>query len=100
MSNKSNRKWGQPVGLITGVMLPVVAVAVFYVWNLDKFGNWDGFMRFVSTRDILPKIMSLSVLPNLAAFFIFLRLNQFNAARGVLLSTIIIGFIMTLVRFT
>ena len=101
MTNKEpKRKWGQLVGLITGVLLPVLAVAVFYVWNLDKFGEWQGFLHFLGTRDVLPKIMSLSVLPNLAAFFIFLRMNQLNAARGVLLSTIIIGFVMVLVRFS
>lgn len=93
---KPLKQW---VGIVTGFLLPVLAIAVFFLWNQEQFGNWQEFKRFLGFADILPKILSLAVVPNLAAFFIYMRFDQLNASRGVLLATILIGFAMVLIRF-
>lgn len=100
MNEQQSKPLSQWIGVVIGVILPVIAIGIFYLWKMDEFGGWEGFRRFISIADILPKIISLSVIPNLAAFFVFMRINQLNAARGVLLATIVIGFIMVLIRFT
>lgn len=88
----------QGFGALLGLLLPFLGIVVFYLWNTHRFETLDEFFAFLSIADVLPKVISLSVLPNLLAFFVFTRINYLRSARGVLLSTLIIGFVMLLIR--
>ena len=98
-SNKKSSWNSQLVGAIVGIVLPVIAFVIFYYWNIESFQNFEGFKKFLGYADILPKVISLAVIPNLLGFFGFIKMDLLRAARGVLLSTIIIGFIMVIIRF-
>ena len=52
------------------------------------------FIKFISTPDLLSKVMSLSLLMNLLVFFIFIRLKYDLAARSVLGATLVYGAII------
>jgi hypothetical protein len=95
MRSKVNNVW---LGAILGVLLP--AITVFIAWKI-RFNqhDLDEFFRLLMQQRILSSLLSLCVIPNLLGFFIFIWLNCLYSARGVLLSTFIVGFVIVAVKF-
>ncbi|BDX38987.1 hypothetical protein CYCD_23420 [Tenuifilaceae bacterium CYCD] len=86
------------IGFISGLLLPVLTLFVIY------FSVYSGksFMAFIEISWIqksLSRILSLSMLPNLGLFFIFIWTNKLKSAQGVLGTTIILAFIIIILRF-
>ncbi len=86
-------------GALLGILLPAVALYVFYKIRYDHMllGN---FLRSFHTMGILTHIISLSVIPNLILFFLFMRKNYLKGGRGVLLATFVFAFMVLIIRFT
>lgn len=95
MKLKVNNVW---LGTVLGILLP--AITVFIAWKI-RFNQFelDEFFRVMMQKKILSSLLSLCVIPNLLVFFIFIWLNYLYSARGVLLSTFIIGFIIVGIKF-
>ena len=55
------------------------------------------FQKLVD-RDILTKFLSLSVIPNLLIFYIFIRKDFLKSARGTLAATFIVAFAILLIK--
>ena len=59
-------------------------------------------MSFITNQvnDInLPKIISLSLLGNLALFFLKLKFNKDQQSRGILFSTFLYGVVIVILKF-
>lgn len=85
-------------GLIPGLILPVVTLLGFWL-----FRSGASLMQFLATfqnMGILSKILSLSVLPNLLLFFIFIWTRRNFSARGVIFATLLVAFVMLILKFT
>jgi hypothetical protein len=95
MKSKVNKVW---LGAFLGILLP--AITVLIAWKI-RFGHYEleGFFRFLMQKKVLSPLLSLCVIPNLLVFFIFIWLNYLYSARGVLLSTFVVGFIIVGVKF-
>ena len=73
------------VGLIFNGLGILLCLLIFSMLNTSNIqAMWTGFVQ----SDRLWMLISLGALPNLLAFFEFLRRNQEYEARGVLLATI------------
>ena len=86
------------LGLITGISLPVISFFILYKVRYDNF-SVSGFIDLMSEADILTKVLSLTVLPNLLLFFIFIWTNKLVSARGVLFSTIVYAILIFVLKF-
>jgi hypothetical protein len=86
------------IGAAIGILVPVIALFCYY---LGKYGDTSiaDFLRAYKDQGILTHIISLSVLPDLLVFFLFIRKNLLKAARGVLLATFLFTFVVLLIRF-
>jgi hypothetical protein len=95
MKSKVNNVW---LGTSLGILLPVITV--FIAWKI-RFNHYDldGFFNLLMQKKILSSLLSLCVIPNLLVFFIFIWLNYLYSARGVLLSTFVVGFIIVGAKF-
>ena len=84
-------------GFLVGLISPFVAFSVYVLFflNLDLF---DTFNNVVEANK-LPHIISLSLLINLLIFFMKIKTNRDHAARGVLGSTILYGFLIVILKF-
>lgn len=86
------------IGFISGLLLPVLTLFVIYL----SVYSGKSFMAFIEISWIqksLSRILSLSMLPNLGLFFIFIWTNKLKSAQGVLGTTIILAFIIIILRF-
>lgn len=84
-------------GLIAGVLLPMLAVFVFYRVSMG-YRSFQEFLDLAIRFHAFTKIVSLCVLPNLGLFFVFVWMNLLQAARGVLLATMVVGLGVFIVK--
>lgn len=86
------------LGAILGVGWPVLVMILFYFL---KFANYpvDIFFDRLMELKLFSKFVSICVYPNLLLFFIFIWKNRLYSARGVLLATILLGFLVIILKF-
>ena len=84
-------------GFLVGLISPFVAFSVYVLFFLD-LDLFDTFNKVVEANK-LPHIISLSLLINLLIFFMKIKTNRDHAARGVLGSTILYGFLIVILKF-
>jgi mannose/fructose/N-acetylgalactosamine-specific phosphotransferase system component IID len=86
------------LGIILGILVPAITVFLVYKIRFNQYNLEEFFNTFIQ-RKVLSSLLSLCIIPNLLVFMIFIWLNHLYSARGVLLSTFIIGFIIVGVKF-
>ena len=89
----------QRIGLISGLLVPIIAIFIFYLFNKYRFGSLEIFYKHFVLFHLTSHIVSLSVLPNLAVFYFFIKKNFLSSARGVILATMIYGLIIIVLKF-
>jgi len=85
------------IGLISGLIVPVVFLLIF---NLVKYPEMNPveFLRLFLDLKIMTHLISLCAIPNLILFFIFIGRNNYLSARGVIMATFIIVAIVLILR--
>jgi hypothetical protein len=86
------------IGWLFGLLAPVIGFWIFSAIYFEHQSIMDVFMVF-KDRNVLPHVISLSVIINLVFFFGFLKTNRDAAARGVLGATFIYVFIVIYFKF-
>lgn len=84
-------------GFISGVILPVISLLVFYLYRYSEIPLFE-FLRYVYFREVLSPLLSLSILPNLLLFYIFIRKDFLLSARGVLAATFLFALIVLIIK--
>jgi len=57
-----------------------------------------GFVDIYYYLGVLPKIISLCLLPNLLLFFIFIWTNKLKAGKGVITSMFVYGLVILILK--
>ncbi|WP_423126610.1 hypothetical protein [Gaoshiqia sp. Z1-71] len=84
-------------GFIPGMVLPLVIFMLMFLVN----GNEVSFTEYLSglwKLDMLIKMLSLCVTPNLLVFLYFFRRKWDMAARGVLMATFVYAFAVLITK--
>ncbi len=84
------------LGLILGILVPVVTLLTIM---LIRFPG-ELFIKLGQLQEInmVDSLISVSVLPNLLLFFLFIWKNRNFSARGVIFATLILAFIMLIFK--
>lgn len=85
------------VGLILGFLLPALAFIV--TWAIISEVSIGEYINQFKQLGRVSSLISLSTIPNLLLFFIFIWLNKYRAARGVVFATLVLAMIMLIVKF-
>jgi hypothetical protein len=84
-------------GLIPGVLLPLVTLVI--IWILQSEEGLLDFLQKFQQRQVLSKLVSLAALPNLLLFFLFIWTHRTFSARGVIFATLLLAFVMLVLKF-
>ena len=84
-------------GLFAGIVAPVVAFSVYVLFWLDE--DLFIFIDEKITQYNLPAIISLSLLINLLIFFMNIQTKRDDAAKGILLATMLYGVVIVFLKF-
>ena len=85
-------------GTIVGIIAPMAAFVVyvaFFTVDSDPFGMYNKLYAM----NKLSQTMSLSVLINLLLFFMNIKTQRDETARGILLATILYGITIASIKF-
>jgi hypothetical protein len=81
-----------------GLLVPLLALAVLYLVS-NPGTTLSEFFGIIVTRKKISSLISLSAVPDLLVFFIFIWLNYLYSARGVLAAVFILALIVVLTKF-
>jgi len=84
-------------GLVPGLLFPSLTLLVLWMVKSDL-----GFVEFLvnfQRLQMLSKLISLSAIPNLLLFFLFIWTNRNFSARGVIFATLLLAFLMLILKF-
>ncbi len=84
-------------GTLFGIIVPVIAFFIIY-FALSGSQTLNEYLQRLIDRNIQGHFISISVIPNLLIFFIFIWLYKMKAARGVLLSTFLWAFLILAIK--
>ena len=93
------KSWNSLIlGAVLGIVWPLFVMILFYFL---KFANYpiDIFFEKLMEMRLFSKFVSVCVYPNLLLFFIFIWKNLLYSARGVVLATILLGFLVIILKF-
>jgi hypothetical protein len=84
-------------GFLPGLVLPVATIVI--IWMVRYEGTLAEFLSSFQRLQMLSKVISLSAVPNLLLFFIFIWTDRNFAARGVILATLVVALVMLVLKF-
>jgi hypothetical protein len=83
-------------GLIPALVLPSVTLVV--IWLIKSDSPFKDFLVDFQRLHMLSKVISLSALPNLLLFFLFIWTGRNLSARGVIFATLLLAFLMLILK--
>ena len=86
------------LGLVIGLIAPLIVMLGF--WQV-QFGHTslNGFYEVMVESNNLPGLISIGLLGNLGAFFLFYRQKLDVSARGVIAATFLYGLVIVVLKF-
>jgi polyferredoxin len=86
-------------GAVIGIIAPIAAFVVYVAFFTKNAEPIEMFNQLVAMNK-LAHAMSLSVLINLLIFFMNIKTYRDEAARGILLATILYGITIAIIKFS
>ena len=84
-------------GLVPGIVLPMTVLII--IWAVKFDGGLLDFLAEFQHSGLLSKIISLSAIPNLLLFFLFIWTDRTFSSRGVIFATLVLAFLMLVLKF-
>jgi hypothetical protein len=81
---------------VPALVLPSLTLLV--IWMVKSNKPLAEFLGQFQQLHMLSKLISLSAIPNLLLFFLFIWTNRNLSARGVIFSTLLLAFIMLILK--
>lgn len=86
------------IGFALGILAPLITFVIVYLTRFDSY-TLPSFIKTIVAIRALPSLLSLTVIPNLLIFFVFIWADHLYAARGVLGATILDALVIMLIKF-
>ncbi|RLD89685.1 MAG: hypothetical protein DRJ29_16385 [Bacteroidetes bacterium] len=83
-------------GLIPALILPALTLVGFWIVKSDR--GFVDFLQHFQQMDMLSKVVSLTAIPNLLLFFLFIWTKRNFSARGVIFATFLLAFVMLILK--
>jgi len=87
------------MGFIIGIVAPIIGFLLYFLGQFSHKFLLSDFWEFIVKVKLLSPLISLSLLLNLAVFFIFIWLQWDKAAKGILMGTFFYGAIIIYLKF-
>lgn len=87
--------------ILIGFVIAIIATLFgFYIYvEFVSQYSFKETLKILNEQDLYGKIIGLAAIPNLFVFFVFLKKKQDYRARGVLLASFLLAFIVLIIQF-
>lgn len=86
------------LGTISGLLLPFISLLIYWLWSFKYMNFIPQFFKFLLMGRVLSAVLSLCLIPNLGMFFLFINKEYYKTTRGIILSTLVYGFIIVALK--
>jgi len=86
-------------GCLMGLVGPAFVFLVFFALQSES-PSPEQYVGRLQRLNLLSPVLSLCTLINLGSFFLLLRFDQLERARGVLLSTLLMAILVAYIKFS
>jgi len=83
-------------GLVPALVFPFLTLLC--IWMIRSDNSFTQFLVDFQRLHMLSKLISLSVIPNLLLFFLFIWSGRNHSARGVIFATLLLAFLMLILK--
>jgi len=85
------------IGIIIGLLATVLGFYLYVEFVLN--GSFQESLVIINNKNLYGQILSIAAIPNLLVFFIFIKKRQDYRARGVLIATFLVAFLILVSQF-
>tara|TARA_B100000287_G_scaffold400338_1_gene419448 strand:+ start:464 stop:745 length:282 start_codon:yes stop_codon:yes gene_type:complete len=85
-------------GIFIGIIAPIAAFVVYVAFFTKNSDPLDMY-KYILSINKLPHVISLALLINMLIFYMKIKTNRDEHAKGILCSTILYGFLIILLKF-
>lgn len=85
------------IGFLVGIIATFFGLFL-YIEFISSY-SFDETVKMITEGSLWGKVLGLAAIPNLFVFFIYLKKKQDYRARGVMLATFFIAFLILIAQF-
>ena len=85
------------VGIVVGLLATGLGFYLYVEFVLN--GSFQESLVIINDKNLYGQILSIAAIPNLLVFFIFIKKKQDYKARGVLIATFLVAFLILVSQF-
>jgi len=85
------------VGILVGLLATLLGFYLYVEFVLN--GSFQESLVIINNKNLYGQILSIAAIPNLLVFFIFIKKKQDYKARGVLIATFLVAFLILVSQF-
>lgn len=87
--------------ILIGFFIAIIATLFgFYIYvEFVSQYSFNETLKILNEQKLYGKIIGLAAIPNLFVFFVFLKKKQDYRARGVILASLLLAFVVLIIQF-
>jgi heme/copper-type cytochrome/quinol oxidase subunit 4 len=85
------------IGFLVGIMATVFGFYLYVEFALT--GTFEEALTIIGEKSLYGKVLGLAAIPNLLVFFLFIKKRKDYRARGVLIATFLVAFLILIAQF-
>jgi len=85
------------IGVLVGLLATVAGFYLYVEFALK--GPFEESLAIINEKKLYGKVLSIAAIANLLVFFVFIKKKQDYRARGVLLATFLVAFLILISQF-
>jgi len=85
------------IGFLVGLAATAFGFFIFTEFFIRQ--DFKAMIKFVFENQLLGKLLGLAALPNLFVFFVFLKKKQDYRAKGVVIASFLVAFLVLIAQF-
>jgi hypothetical protein len=98
MTEKTKKFDNYAVGIITGLIIPPIAIYFFYIANNFHL-HFAAFINYIVEYHLASKVLSVALVANLVGFYLFLQTKRYLAVKGVIAATFLYALLAVIYIF-
>lgn len=85
------------IGFLVGLLATIIGFYMYVEFVLN--GSFQESLAIINQKNLYGQILSIAAIPNLLVFFVFIKKRQDYRARGVLIATFLVAFLILISQF-
>ena len=86
------------LGLVLGLVGPVLGLIVVYFIKFSSYGFLEFLDYFFNTRGLITSVGALCLLANAVLFTIYVNTHRDNTAKGIFATTLVYGIAILIIK--